>query len=36
MSKILRDRFGERAKAGPNDSSEDDREKREELAREKP
>lgn len=36
MSKIINDRFGERMKAGPNDSDEDEKEKRRELARGKP
>lgn len=36
MVKILSDRFGERMKAGPNDSSEDDKAKRRMVARGKP
>lgn len=36
MAKIISDRFGERMKAGPNDSSEDENEKRQTLVRAKP
>lgn len=36
MTGIIDDKFGERMKADPNDSSEDEKEKRRSLARGKP
>ena len=36
MSKIISDRFGERMKAGPNDSNEDEKDKRRAVNRGKP
>lgn len=36
MAGIINDRFGERVAADPNDSSEDEKDKRRKLARGKP